>query len=531
MRKMLIFAIVFPLMLVVASCGGGDSENGGISPPPPPPASEMPVFTSPATVSVAENVSGTIYTAVATGPTGSSIQYFLRGPGGTGSTINSGLPRGDDDDIFQLDRNGNLSFRSVPPDFENPLDINGDNIYNIIIYAERTDLASRPFTSLRLSITVTDRTDGAFRVRRVGTGFAQPLYLTGVPDTSGRVFVVEQGGRIRILNPATGAIAATPFLDVSASISSGGERGLLGFVPARDFATSGTIYVYVTNPAGDTEVRRYRTQSDNRDVIDPASADVILTFAQPFANHNGGWMDFGPEGFLYIASGDGGSGGDPQNNAQTLTNLLGKILRIDVSRDAFPDDPNRDYAIPSGNSFTAPNAPEIFAFGLRNPFRASFDPVTRRLYIGDVGQNAIEEIDLIPFGQAGLNFGWARLEGTQTFSGTPPAGATPPITEYSHGTGPRQGNSVTGGYVYRGPVESLQGLYFFGDFVTGAIWSLPSTSLIQGQTVNSSQFIVRTQEFAPNEGRIGNIASFGVDRANNLYIIDFDGEIFVIEPA
>jgi hypothetical protein len=258
---------------------------------------------------------------------------------------------------------------------------------------------------------------------------------------------------------------------------------------------------------------------------------VILTFTQPFANHNGGWMDFGADGFLYIGSGDGGSGGDPQNNAQNLTNLLGKILRIDVASDAFPADPNRDYAIPAGNSFSAPNAPEIFAYGLRNPFRASFDRVTGSLYIGDVGQGAIEEIDLIPQGQAGLNFGWARLEGTQTFNGTPPAGVTAPVTEYAHGTGPRQGNSVTGGYVYRGPVESLQGQYIFGDFVRGFLWSVPVASLVQGQTLNSSQYTVRTQDFTPATEAIGNISSFGVDRANNLYIVDYGGKIFVIEPA
>ncbi|HSF12021.1 MAG TPA: PQQ-dependent sugar dehydrogenase, partial [Erythrobacter sp.] len=277
-----------------------------------------------------------------------------------------------------------------------------------------------------------------------------------------------------------------------------------------------------------------RTMAGDLDVADPASADVIMTFTQPFANHNGGWMDFGPDGFLYIGSGDGGSGGDPQDNAQNRNNLLGKILRIDVASDAFPGDAARDYAIPATNPFASSGgAPEIYAFGLRNPFRAGFDRVTGNLFIGDVGQNAIEEIDLIRPNEAGLNFGWARLEGTQTFSGSAPAGATPPVTQYSHGSGPRQGNSVTGGYVYRGPVEALQGQYIFGDFVAGAIWSVPAASLVQGQTFASSGFTIRTTAFAPpsGQGTINNIASFGVDARNNLYIIDFDGEIFVIEPA
>jgi glucose/arabinose dehydrogenase len=386
-------------------------------------------------------------------------------------------------------------------------------------------------STLSLAVTVTNSATGAFQVRRVGTGFAQPLYVTAVPDNSGRVFVVEQGGRIRILDTASGSIAATPFLDVSASISTGGERGLLGFAPAPDFATSGTFYINVTNPAGDTEVRRYRTLVGNRDVADPATADLILGFTQPFANHNGGWLDFGPDGFLYIASGDGGGGGDPQDNAQNRNNLLGKMLRIDPASDGFPADGARDYAIPPTNPFAGGGgAAEIYAFGLRNPFRASFDRPTGNLYIGDVGQNAREEIDLIPPNRPGLNFGWARLEGTAPFSGTAPAGATPPVTEYSQGTGPLQGNSVTGGYVYRGPVESLQGLYIFGDFVRGAIWSIPATDLVFGQTVPSSAFTVRTTQFSPAQGAIGNIASFGTDARSNLYIVDYDGDVFVIEP-
>jgi glucose/arabinose dehydrogenase len=495
---------------LLAGCGGGGAAGGGGGGGGG--TNQAPSFTSAATASIAENSGGTVYTATATDPDGNALTFSISG--------------GADAARFQITPAGALSFATLP-DFENPADADRNNVYLVTLSVSDGSLSA----TLNLSVTVTDRSDGAFRVRRVATGFAQPLYLTAVPDNSGRVFVVEQGGRIRILNPATGAIAATAFLDIGTTISSGGERGLLGFVPATDFTTSGTFYVYVTNPAGDTEVRRYRTVGGNRDQGDAASGDVIMTFAQPFANHNGGWMDFGADGFLYIGSGDGGSGGDPQNNAQTLTNLLGKILRIDVASDAFPADPLRDYAIPAGNPFAAPNAPEIYAYGLRNPFRAGFDRVTGNLFIGDVGQNAIEEIDLIPRNTAGLNFGWARLEGTQTFNGTPPPGAIAPVTEYGHGSGPRQGNSVTGGYVYRGPVESLQGLYIFADFISGNIWSLPVASLQQGQTVPSAQFTVQTGAFAPTAGAINNIASFGLDQAGNLYIVDYDGEVFVIEPA
>jgi glucose/arabinose dehydrogenase len=501
---------ILTLHLALSSCGGGGGGGGGGNPPP---SNRPPQFTSSATASVPENTGGAFYNAAATDPDGNALSYSVSG--------------GTDAGQFAITAAGALSFRT-PPDFEAPADTDSNNVYLVQIAVSD----GQAQTTLNLSVTITNVSDANFRVRRVASGFAQPLYLAAVPDSSGRVFVVEQGGRIRILNPATGTIAATPFLDISTTISSGGERGLLGFVPAPDFATTGTFFVYVTNPAGDSEVRRYRTTTTNRDVADTTTADLILTFAQPFANHNGGWMDFGSDGFLYIGSGDGGSGGDPQNNAQNPNNLLGKILRIDVVSDAFAGDPNRDYAIPSSNPCAGSGgSPEIYALGLRNPFRASFDRATGNLFIGDVGQNAIEEIDLIPPNRPGLNFGWARLEGTQSFSGQPPTGAIPPVTEYTHGNGPLQGNSVTGGYVYRGGAASLQGQYIFADFISGAIWSVAASRLVQGQTLPSSSFTVRTQDFTPNTGAINNISSFGIDQSNNLYIIDYDGEIFVIEPV
>ncbi len=494
-------------MATLFGCGGDSSA-------PAVQANRPPVFSSATTANVPENTAGTVYSAAATDPDGNTLTYSISG--------------GADAARFTITSAGALSF-AAPPDFENPTDADRNNAYLVQLQASDGQAA----VTLNVAITVTNLSDGTFRVRRVATGFAQPLSLTAVPDGSGRVFVVEQGGRIRILNPATGVIAAAPFLDVSTTIATGGEQGLLGFVPATDFATTGRFYVYVTNTAGNIELRRYTTITGNRDAGDPASADVILTIPHPnFTNHNGGWIDFGPDGMLYIAVGDGGSGGDPSDNAQNRNVLLGKLLRIDVQTDSFPTDPNRDYAIPAANPFSAGGgAPEVFAFGLRNPFRNAFDRVTGNLYLGDVGQGAIEEIDLIPAGQGGLNFGWARLEGTQGFNGVAPPGVTPPVAQYAHGSGPLQGNSVTGGYVYRGQVEALQGLYIFGDFVGGRLWSLPVASLVQGQTVTSSAFTIRNADFAPNVGAIGNIASFGEDAARNLYIVDYDGEIFVIEPA
>ena len=498
-------------VLALAACNGGG--GGGNPPPPPNPANRAPAFTSPATATAPENSAGTVYQAAAVDPDGQALTFSIGG----------GVDQGD----FRITAAGALSFVS-PPDFEAPADSDANNVYQVTIAVSD----GQATTTLPLTVTVTNVGPDAFRVARVGAGFVQPLFVAPVPDNTGRVFVVERTGRIRILNPATGAIAAQPFLDLSGQILTDGERGLLGFATAPDFATSGTFYVYLIGLTGNSEVRRYRVQAGNRDLANPASADLVLTFAQPpgFANHKGGWIGFGNDGFLYVASGDGGGGGDPLNNAQNTGNLLGKMLRIDVSGDAFPADDEADYRIPAGNPLAGGGGRgEIWAYGLRNPFRASFDPVTGHLWIGDVGQAAREEIDLMRPQDGGANFGWRILEGTQPFGGSPTAGLTPPVAEYAHGTGPRQGNSVTGGYVYRGPVESLQGQYVFGDFVTGNIWSLPIRELMLGTTLFSDRFILRRADFTPNAGAIGNISSFGVDQAGNLYIVDFDGEIFRVE--
>mgnify|MGYP003577109296 CR=1 FL=1 len=496
--------------LALAGCAGGGGGGGG---PPPPPANSAPAFTSAGTANVPENSGGTIYTATASDADGDALTFSLSG--------------GADQARFRITAAGALSFET-PPDFENPADANRDNAYLVQISVSDGTTSS----VLSLTVTVTNSGADAFRVRRIATGFAQPLWVAPVPDGSGRIFVVERAGRIRILNPANGAIAATPFLDIIGQTTTDGERGLLGFATAPDFATSGIFYIYLTNLSGDSEVRRYRTLAGNRDRADAASGNIILRFSQPFANHNGGWIGFGPDGFLYIASGDGGSSGDPQNNGQNTNTLLGKMLRIDVSRDAFGSDPLRDYAIPNDNPFaTSGGRPEIWAYGLRNPFRASFDPVTGHLWIGDVGQAEVEEIDLMRPEDGGANFGWRVVEGTRQFTGPAQAGFTPPVTEYSHGSGARQGNSVTGGQVYRGPIEALRSQYIFGDFVRGNLWSIPITRLDLGSTLGSDQFTLRNTDFAPNQGTIDNPAAFGVDQNGNLYIVDLDGEIFRIEPA
>lgn len=498
------------LTSLLASCGG----SGGSPQPGPPAGNSPPAFTSAATVNAAENGTGTIYQATATDPDGNALTFSLAG--------------GADQGRFAITAGGALSF-TAPPDFEAPTDADTNNVYQVTLQV--SDGATS--TTLNLAVTVTNVGPDGFRVARVGTGFSAPVFLAPVPDGSGRVFVVQQGGLIRILNPATGAIAGTPFLNVTAQTTTDGERGLLGFATAPDFAASGTFYIFLTNTGGTIEVRRYRTLAGNRDQADPATADIILTVPHPaFSNHNGGWIGFGPDGFLYVATGDGGGSGDPGNNAQNRNSLLGKMLRVDIASDAFPADPNRDYAIPAGNPFAASGgAPEIWAYGLRNPFRNSFDTATGNLWIGDVGQGAREEIDLMRATDGGANFGWNVVEGTANFAGAPQAGFTLPVAEYLHGTGPREGNSVTGGYVYRGAVEALRGNYIFADFVRGNLWSFPIARIGLGTTLASGQFTLRNVDFIPNAGTIGNISSFGVDQAGNLYIVDYDGEIFRIEPS
>ena len=508
MRNAVARASLLALALTLAACGGGGGSGGGGGGGNAP-----PVFTSSATATILENTAGTIYTAAASDANGDPVTFALAGGG--------------DSALFQITQAGALSFR-IPPDFEAPADANRDNVYEVGIVASDGQ-ASTPLTA---QITVTNVVSGGFQVRRVGTGFASPVFVTALPDSSGRVLVVERAGRIRILNPATGAIAATPFLDITGQVSTDGERGLLSIALAPDYATSGRAYVHLTAPDGAVQLRRYTSPAGNREALDPASGDVLLSIAHPRGNHNGGWIGFDAAGLLYMGTGDGGGANDPDMNGQNRNTLLGKMLRLDVSRDDFPGDPNRDYGIPPANPFAAGGgAPEVWLYGLRNPFRASFDRATGELWIGDVGQGAIEEVDRVLTTETGLNMGWPLYEGSRPLLGTGPAGLTMPVTEYAHGSGPLQGNSVTGGFVYRGPVEQLQGLYIFADFVSDNIWSVPAASLTAGSTAPSSSFTNRNAAFAPNAGNLTGIASFGEDQAGNLLIVTIGGSVFMIQPS
>jgi glucose/arabinose dehydrogenase len=365
------------------------------------------------------------------------------------------------------------------------------------------------------------------------SGLTHAVVLVQDPADATIQYVVQQEGVIRVVR--NGALQATPFLDLSAAISAGGERGLLGMAIPPDFAASGRFYVNFTNPAGDTVVARFKRSTANPLVADPASRFDLRwstgerVIRQPFANHNGGNIVFGPDGFLYIGMGDGGSGDDPQNNAQNLSSLLGKMLRIDVS---VPDSDAAGFAVPANNPFRGTGAPEIWDIGLRNPWRFSFDDPSRggtgALVIGDVGQNAIEEVDYEPAGRGGVNYGWRNREGAHDHvTSVPPAflPLTDPIFEYPHPTG----FSITGGFVYRGTAlpATFRGRYFFADFVTQRIWSIALTINPSTGAATASDLREHTSELGASD-----ITTFGVDAAGELYFTRYGaGTIMRIESA
>jgi glucose/arabinose dehydrogenase len=338
----------------------------------------------------------------------------------------------------------------------------------------------------------------AITMRVIASGLSAPLYLTTTPIDD-RLFVVEQTGRIRVISD--GVLLPTAFLDLSSKVSCCGERGLLSVAFHPRYATNGFFYVFYTDAAGDLRVERY-TVSANADIGDPTSAALILSVPhRAYGNHNGGLVAFGGDGMLYVGTGDGGSGGDPDNNGQNLGVLLGKLLRIDVDH----GDP---YSIPSDNPFAsrAGARGEIWAYGLRNPWRWSFDAATHRLYVADVGQGAHEEVNAVGAADAGLNYGWRIMEGASCYEAAScdRSGLQLPVVDYDH----TQGCSVTGGYVYRGAeIPEIRGHYFYSDFCGS--W-LRSFRLVGGAATDQKQWPV---------GDLGDVASFGVDRRGELYIM------------
>jgi glucose/arabinose dehydrogenase len=367
------------------------------------------------------------------------------------------------------------------------------------------------------------------RVQVYASGFNAPVAFVQDPTDRDVQFVVEQGGRIRVVR--SGTVLAPDFLDLRGEISSGGERGLLGLAFAPDYGLTRRFFVNFTNPAGHTVVARFLRSAASAVTADPASR-FDLRFAgepgafitQPFSNHNGGHLLFGPDGYLYIGLGDGGSGNDPEHHAQTPSSLLGKMLRIDIN---VANSHAAGYVVPPDNPFLASGLgarPEIWSFGLRNPWRYTFDDPARggtgAMVIGDVGQNAWEEIDFEPAGRGGRNYGWRNREGAHANVGSRPPAFTPliePIHEYPHTVG----SSVTGGLVYRGGGLGTRwrGRYFFADFVTSRVFSIALTIGSTGEAT-ASDLVDHTADLG-GASQLSNISSFGVDADGEMYLVSY----------
>ncbi len=361
-----------------------------------------------------------------------------------------------------------------------------------------------PAATQRSPVTATALPAISYQLLPVATGFERPVYLTHAGDGSGRLFVVEQPGRVRIIS--SGKLLPEAFLDLSALVNSRkNERGLLGLAFHPQYARNGYFFVHYSAADGATAVARYHV-SENAQRADAASATLVLSQPQPYPNHNGGQLAFGPDGYLYLGLGDGGSAGDPQGNGQNLGTWLGKILRLDVDA-ALP------YALPAANPFVAGGGlPEIWAYGLRNPWRFSFDRRSGDLFIADVGQGNWEEINFQPAAEtAARNYGWAIVEGNHCVqSGCAAPGVSMPVAEYDHSSG----CSVTGGYVYRGiRLAALQGAYIYGDYCTGTIWALRPAA---GGAWRTSVLLQSAL----------NISSFGEDEAGELYVVHHGGSVF-----
>jgi glucose/arabinose dehydrogenase len=333
--------------------------------------------------------------------------------------------------------------------------------------------------------------EGAFRRVVVARGLSEPVQVTAPRNEARRLYVVEQRGTIRVLQ--SGKLRAGFFLDVRDRVVAGGEQGLLGLAFDPAYGSNRFVYVNYTDRNGDTRIVRYKTNGAR---VLPGSARLLLRIDQPYANHNGGNVAFGPDGYLYVGTGDGGSGGDPENRAQSMKSLLGKMLRLDVRRPG--------------------SAPEIVGIGLRNPWRYSFDRATGDLYIGDVGQGSVEEVDVAPHDSAGLeNYGWDVYEGSHSFEDKAPGPGQLvfPVYEYSHDGG---GCTVIGGYAYRGRARpNMRGRYVLGDYCSGTIWSF---RLVSGKAED-----VRTEPF-----RVSSLTSFGEDAAGELYATSQEGSLYRI---
>jgi glucose/arabinose dehydrogenase len=462
------------LLLLLAACGGGGGDPGTIKAPPTAATGSLQVTITglPAGLNAAVRV---------TGPNNFSQEL-------TGTQTLASLAPGSYSVAASSVTLGSTTYTPTPA------------TQSIVITAGAGATASVAYAATTLALALSD----------LGPTFTSPTFVTAPPGDE-RLFVLERRGLIRIVR--NGAVLTQAWLDISANVFSGGEGGLLSMAFDPNFASNGYFYLYYTDTAQNIIVERYAS-SATPNVADPTSGLVILRVAHPqFTNHFGGLVAFGPDGMLYAGLGDGGGSGDPFGNAQNLGVLLGKLLRVDV-RTASSGQP---YTIPATNPYLNQpgRRPEIWASGLRNPWRFAFD--RDQLYIADVGQDAREEVDLANTAQAGLNYGWDILEGTACFGAATceRSGLTPPVFEYEHGANDVNGCSITGGYVYRGKaIPELTGRYFYSDYCRGFVKSFFATE----------PGIAEQRDWNLNSA--GQVVSFGQDGAGELYIVSAAGRIF-----
>ena len=352
-----------------------------------------------------------------------------------------------------------------------------------------------PATSTPTQPPISFPNSSNYEWKLIASGLNRPVDIQSANDGSGRLFIIEKSGYIRVYE--NGKLLASPFLDITGRVNAGSnEMGLLGLAFSPDYKQTGYFYINYTGDGGNTRISRFHASGNS---ADSSSENVLLVIKQPYQNHNGGALAFGPDGYLYAGLGDGGSAGDPHKNGQNTAVLLGKILRLDVNN-------GNPYSIPSDNPF----GNEVWAYGLRNPWRISFDRATGDLWIGDVGQDKWEEIDYLPAGsQGGANFGWSIMEGNHNYDGEPQPGMLPPVAEYSHKEG---GCSVIGGYVYRGTIPEWNGVYIYGDYCSGKVWALiPSDGQWQSQVMFETGVT---------------ITSFGQDESGEIYLASDNGNIY-----
>lgn len=374
-----------------------------------------------------------------------------------------------------------------------------------------------------LSILYSPLVQAELATELLAKGFERPVWAGAPSSVKDKLWIMEQAGTVWIVDLKTGERAEKPFLEITDKVTrKGNEQGLLGLAFAPDFESSGRYYVNYNEKSGDSLVVRF--VSHDRLTTDPDSGETILEYDQPFGNHNGGWLDFGPDGYLYIATGDGGSANDPKNLAQDMSSLLGKVLRLDVSGET-------GYKIPDENPYQQQKdiKPEIVASGLRNPWRCSFDRKTGDFWIGDVGQNAWEEINVVSLKELSeANFGWRLREGDietpkESVGGGKPENHIEPVYVYKHGSGPSEGISVTGGYVYRGSkISGFEGRYIFADYQNPRIWSF------KHENGKASGFTDHTSELQPEGGRISLISTFAEDANGEIYLLDHAGPVYRI---